>query len=112
MGHAHVGAVHLLIGLAREERGAASTILAGLGHDAHSIRENVGFVVGMEENPEGVDIAPEMTPRLIHILETAESERIKRQSHETGTLLLLLALVREREGVAVMLLETPGVGLE
>jgi hypothetical protein len=29
-----------------------------------------------------------------------------------GTIHLLLALVREREGIAVMLLEVPGVALE
>jgi ATP-dependent Clp protease ATP-binding subunit ClpA len=112
MGHAHVGTEHLLIGLSREEHGAASTVLAGLGHDAGSLRAKTDFIVGTDENPDDFDSEVEFTPRIVHIFETAESERLKRQLSEIGTLLLLYALVREREGVAVMLLETPGVGLE
>lgn len=112
LGHAHCGTEHLLIGLAREERGAAAQVLSSLGLTAAQLRQSVAFIAGCGQprSPDSED--PPLSPRLSHVLEVAAQEAKKRGQSLIGTLHLLLALVREREGLAVMLLESPGVGLE
>lgn len=112
LGHAHCGTEHLLIGLAREEQGAAAQVLSSLGITAGQIRQSVAFIAGHGQPllPDNGD--PPVTPRLNRVLETAAQEAKKRGQAVIGTLHLLLALLREREGLAVMLLESPGVGLE
>jgi ATP-dependent Clp protease ATP-binding subunit ClpC len=111
LAHPYVGTEHLLIGLAREERGAASRVLASLDLTADSLRDSIVFITGRGDGDPPPD-DPALTPRLERILEAAEKEAHRRQQTQIGTLHLLLALVREREGVAVMLLEVPGVALE
>ncbi|HKG25223.1 MAG TPA: Clp protease N-terminal domain-containing protein [Thermomicrobiales bacterium] len=111
LAHAYVGTEHLLIGLAREERGAASRVLASLDLTADQLRESIVFIGGRGESGPPSDDPP-LTPRLERVLEAAEKEASRRQQTQVATLHLLLALVREREGIAVMLLEVPGVALE
>ena len=111
LAHPYVGTEHLLIGLAREERGAAARVLASLELTAERIRESVVFIVGRGEGDPSIE-EPAPTPRLERILEAAEKEASRRQQSQVGTLHLLFALVRERSGIAVMLLEVPGVALE
>lgn len=110
LAHPYVGSEHLLIGLAREERGVAARVLASLDLSAERLRESIVFIGGRGEGPPTNDPAP--TPRLQRILEAAEKEATRRQQPQVGTIHLLLALVREREGIAVMVLEVPGVALE
>jgi ATP-dependent Clp protease ATP-binding subunit ClpC len=111
LAHPYVGTEHLLIGLAREQRGVAAQVLASLDLSAERLRESIVFIGGRGEvePPPG---EPTPTPRLQRILEAAEKEAARRQQTQVGTIHLLLALVREREGIAVMLLEVPGVALE
>jgi ATP-dependent Clp protease ATP-binding subunit ClpC len=111
LAHHYVGTEHLLIGLAREERGAAARVLASLDLTADQLRESVVFIGGRGEGEAPVE-EPTPTPRLERVLEAAEKEATRRKQSQVETLHLLLALVREREGVAVMLLEVPGVALE
>jgi ATP-dependent Clp protease ATP-binding subunit ClpC len=110
LAHPYVGSEHLLIGLAREERGVAARVLASLDLSAERLRESIVFIGGRGEGDPPAEPAP--TPRLERILEAAEKEAARRQQSPVGTIHLLLALVREREGIAVMLLEVPGVALE
>lgn len=112
LGHAHCGTEHLLIGLAREEQGAAAQVLSSLGITADQLRQSVAFVAGRSQTPLPDNEDPPFSPRLSRVLETATQEAKKRGQNVVGTLHLLLALLREREGLAVMLLESPGVGLE
>jgi ATP-dependent Clp protease ATP-binding subunit ClpC len=111
LAHPYIGTEHLLIGLAREERGVAARVLASLDLSAEQLRDAIVFIAGRGEVPPPTD-EPAPTPRLERVLETAEKEASRRQQAQVGTIHLLLALVREREGIAVMLLEVPGVALE
>lgn len=112
LGHAHCGTEHLLIALAREEQGAAAQVLASLGITADQLRQSVAFIAGHGQPRSPGSEDPPLTPRLNRVLEAAAQEAKKRGQSVAGTLHLLLALLREREGLAVMLLESPGVGLE
>ncbi len=112
LGHAHLGTEHLLIALAREEQGAAARVLSSLGITADQLRNSVAFIAGRGEPLPADSQEPSPTPRLSRVLESAAQEAKKRSHNVVSTLHLLLALLREREGLAVMLLESPGVGLE
>jgi ATP-dependent Clp protease ATP-binding subunit ClpC len=111
LAHPYVGTEHLLIGLAREERGVAARVLASLDLSAERLRESIVFIGGLGAGDSPAD-DPVPTPRLERVLAAAEKEATRRQQSQVGTIHLLLALVREREGIAVMLLEVPGVALE
>ncbi len=111
LGHAYVGTEHLLIGLAREERGAAAMVLGTIDVTADRLRASLVFVLGRGDGDRAGNALPH-SPRLDRVLEAAGKEALRRSQPQIGTLHLLLALVREREGVAVTLLEVPGVGLE
>lgn len=112
LGHAHLGTEHLLIALAREEQGAAARVLSSLGFTADQLRNSVAFIAGRGQPLLPDNHEPSPTPRLNRVLESAAQEAKKRSHAVVSTLHLLLALLREREGLAVMLLESPGVGLE
>jgi ATP-dependent Clp protease ATP-binding subunit ClpC len=112
LGHAYVGTEHLLVGLARQEDGVAARALAALDLSADTIRDRVTFIGGRGN---GAAYDPDelpFSPRLRHVLVSAEHEALKRGHTEIGTIHLLVALVRERTGLAVMLLDVPGHGLE
>jgi ATP-dependent Clp protease ATP-binding subunit ClpA len=47
MGHNHIGTEHLLLGLMREEEGAAASILRDLEIDADTVRNAVRAIVGV-----------------------------------------------------------------
>lgn len=112
LGHAHLGTEHLLIALAREEQGAAAHVLSSLGITADQLRHSVAFIAGRGQPLPADSQEPSPTPRLSRVLESAAQEAKKRGHQVVSTLHLLLALLREREGLAVTLLESPGVGLE
>ena len=110
LGHHYWGTEHLLIGLATTDGGVASRVLTDLGYTSEHLRGKIRFLIG-----DGTDAAQEgiaSSPRVERVLNAAKAECAKREETVVTTLHLLFALIKEREGVAVMLLETPGVGLE
>ena len=112
LGHPYVGTEHLLIALAREEGAAAARVLASLDLTAERLRDWVAFIAGRGEDRRNVAADPPHSPRLQRVLASAQKEAARRGQQQVDTLQLLLALVRERQGLAVVLLEAPGVGLE
>lgn len=111
LGEDYVGSDHLLIALAREPAGAAARVLNELDTGADLLRTRLTFVRGLgQTHPVGLPLPP--SPRFEHILQMAGIEAGRREDQCIGTLHLLLALVKERKGVGVFLLESPGVGLE
>lgn len=112
LGHGYVGTEHLLVGLAQQQDGVAARALAALQLSADTIHERVSFIAG-RGNGEVFDPAQlPMSPRLRHVLVAADHEAARRGQTEIGTIHLLVGLVRERAGLAVMLLHDPAVGLE
>ena len=111
-GAAYVGAAHLLIGLAESGETAAARVFDSLALTAAEVRARLVFVEGPAAKATPNGEALPLSPRAQRVLVAAEREGGKNGVREIGTLHLLHALIAEREGIAVFVLEEPGVGLE
>ncbi len=106
LGHGYIGSEHLLLGLLGERDSAAYKLLYARGADADKLKNAVAELGGGEAT---ALIPSDMTPRTKKIIE-ASSDISARYSHGyIGTEHLLLAIIEERDCVAVRLLESVGV---
>lgn len=103
LGHDYIGTEHLLLGLIREGEGVAIEILKNLGCDLDELKRSVEDAVRTTGDTMTIGDIP-LTKRAEKILKMAYMEAERYKSDVTGTEHLLLALVREREGVAAQVL--------
>ncbi len=103
LGHDYIGTEHLLLGLLREGEGIAIEILANLGCDLEELKKAIQDAVKTTGDTLTVGDIP-LTKRAEKILKMAYMEADKFKSDVTGTEHLLLALIREEEGVAAQIL--------
>ncbi|MDZ7331637.1 MAG: ATP-dependent Clp protease ATP-binding subunit [candidate division KSB1 bacterium] len=103
LGHDYIGTEHLLLGLIREGEGVAIEILKNLGCDIDELKRSVEDAVRTTGDTMTIGDIP-LTKRAEKILKMAYMEAERYKSDVTGTEHLLLALVREREGVAAQVL--------
>ena len=103
LGHDYIGTEHLLLGLIREGEGIAIEILRNVGCDLDEIKKSVEDAVRTTGDTMTIGDIP-LTKRAEKILKMAYMEAERYKSGVTGTEHLLLALVREREGVAAQVL--------
>ncbi|HOB20447.1 MAG TPA: Clp protease N-terminal domain-containing protein, partial [Candidatus Atribacteria bacterium] len=110
LGHNYVGTEHLLLGLLRESDGAAARALRGLGIDIDAVRDRIEALTGRGNYnfTEGFGY----TPRTKRIMELSIYEARNLGHNYVGTEHLLLALIREGEGVAARILMDFGVDLQ
>jgi len=110
LGHNYVGTEHLLLGLLREDEGAAAQVLMSMGVDRDKIREQVEKLVGKGSFnfTEGFGY----TPRTKRVMELSFYEARNLGHNYVGTEHLLLSLIREGEGVAARILKDSGVDLQ
>ena len=108
--HDYLGTEHLLLGVVREGEGVAATVLRELAIDLDTIREMVESYV-----PRGTYTSTiketQWTPRAKTVLELAREEARILHHQYIGTEHLLLALIREGEGVAAKVLRDIDVDL-
>ena len=110
LGHTYIGSEHLLLGLAYDSDSVASRILSARGISFVELRETIEEVSGS-----GVcsNVSPaDMTPRTKRIIEHSAIESNKKMSGNIGTEHLLLALLNEKESVAVKLIESCGASCD
>ena len=108
----HLRCEHLLLSLAAHASLAAGRVLAAVAITEEAIRGCLGFIEGgAPAHDPNSEVLP-LSPRSERILLAAEKECAKRGAPEIGTIHLLAALLAERDGLAVFVLEEPGVGLE
>lgn len=105
-GYPYVGTEHLLLGLILEGQGVAARVLAALGLDADKVRAAVAQIVEASQRP--VKDEPTLTPRTKRVMEISIDEARLMGHNYIGTEHLLLALVREGEGVAAHILNAYG----
>lgn len=103
LGHDYIGTEHLLLGLIREGEGIAIEILNNLGCDLDELKNSIEDAVKTTGDTMTVGDIP-LTKRAEKILKMAYIEAEKFKSNVTGTEHLLLALVRESDGVAAQVL--------
>lgn len=112
LGDPFVGTDHVLLALTSIESAAAKQVLDSLDMSTARLNELMRFIRGGERPASNGDCEYAYSPRLQRVLTAAAKESAKRSHGEIGTLHLLSGLLREKEGLAVFLLESPGVGLE
>jgi hypothetical protein len=103
--HSSVGTEHLLAALTLEKEGVAFGVLAGLGLTNERVRVRIVQIVGagaVVDDEHGHDRA--LTPRAERVLEMALREALSVGHNYIDTEHILLALVRENEGVAARIL--------
>ncbi len=109
MGHTYIGSEHLLLGLLKEEDGVAAHYLTENGAELEKVQDAVAQLSGVG-SPTSVSPS-NMTPRTKHILEASLYESQRNGQDYIGTEHLLLALLEERDCVAVRILEQLGVSV-
>ncbi len=103
MGHTYIGSEHLLLALLAEDAGFAAHYLKERGADFEKIKAAVAKNQGVG-SPSSVSPS-DMTPRTRSIIESSLREAQQYRQSYIGTEHLLLALLGERDSVAVQLLE-------
>ena len=109
LGHTYIGTEHLLLGLSYETDGIASRLLDGLGVTCQQLKDTVSEMTGIG-TPTMVG-AVDMTPRAKRILEVAAEEARKKNQSYIGTEYLLVAILGEKDCVAVRALEICGLSV-
>lgn len=127
LGHNYIGSEHLLLGIIRESNSKAIKVLTNLGIDLHALRDAIVDYVGPsggsrpadEEVTQTVGEAVPWTPRAEQILMSAHSEAGEMAPsprlappRPVDVEHLLVALLKEREGVAAQILAGFGVDYE
>jgi ATP-dependent Clp protease ATP-binding subunit ClpC len=108
LGHDYIGTEHLLLGLIREGEGIAIEILQSLGCDLDEVKAAIEDAGRASGDTMTIGNIP-FTKRAEKILKSAYVEADRHKSDIIGTEHLLLALVKEREGLAAQILNSFGV---
>ncbi len=106
--HNYIGTEHILLGLLGEGEGVAAKALMNLGIELDELRERIKSVLGGGE--EGSEVQG-ITPRTKTVFELSFEEARRLKHNYVGTEHLLLALIREHEGVAAQILISMGVDI-
>jgi len=108
LGHNYVGTEHLLLGLVQEDS-TASRALAQAGVEGADVLRQTERLVGRGDYQFTDSFG--YTPRTKKVIELSLYEAKTLNNNYIGTEHLLLALIREREGVAARILQDLGVDL-
>ena len=105
MGHDYIGTEHLLLGLIREGEGVAVEILRNLDMELDELKKAVEDAVRSTGGTITMGNIP-FTKRAERVLRVAAAEAERFKSNVIGTEHLLLALLRDGEGVAAQVLQS------
>jgi len=101
--HNYIGTEHILLGLLSEGGGVAEGVITSAGLSLETARTEVERMIGRgKSTPTG---PVPFTPRAKKILELSLREALEQKKNYIGTEHILLALLREGEGVAAQILE-------
>ena len=110
MGHGYIGSEHLLLGLIREGTGVAAQALAKANITEDLVVRKVEEAIGLNTPlPETTELS--LTPRSKRILELSAMEARRLGHNYIGTEHLLMAIIRDGDGVAAQILNAAGVNL-
>lgn len=110
LGHTFVGSEHLLYGLVIKEVSVSSTLLAKKG-----IRRTDVYNKLIEHDGQGesLRLSPEnFTPRLKKIIEYSMVQAQKLRHKQVGTEHLLLSILEQQEGYALLILKELGIDID
>ena len=107
--HNYIGTEHLLLGLIRAEEGLASKVLRQNDITEEQILNLIEQLINDSDVMEG-EVA-DYTPRAKRVLECSSREASRLNQTSIGTEHLLIALLREKDCIALRLLNTLGVSI-
>ncbi len=110
--HPYIGTEHLLLGLMALGEGIAIDILADLGVTPDNVRFAVEQAIRHGDGDTQTIGTRAYTPRAKKIFHMAMAEAVATNQEIVGTEHLLLALLRESEGVAAQVMDGLGVNAE
>ena len=108
LGHNYIGTEHLLMGIIKEGKGKAVTVLTNLGLNLETVKQSVEDYVATSGGTMTIGEVP-FTPRAKQILEVAANEAKEMKTQFVDVEHLLLALLKDKEGVAAQILAAFGV---
>ncbi|NLX03431.1 MAG: ATP-dependent Clp protease ATP-binding subunit [Syntrophomonadaceae bacterium] len=113
LNHPAIGTEHILLGLLKEGEGVGARALLNMGVDLEKVREEITRLIGIDGiNAERAAGDLPITPRAKKVFNLAFDEARLQGVNYVGTEHLLLALIREEEGVAGQVLISMGVRLD
>ena len=108
MGHTYIGTEHLLAGIVREDNGTGTKILQNSGVTLvkveNQIRSTIGVGIPTVLTPQ------DFTPKCKYVIELSVTIAKSQNVIYVGTEHLLLALIRQQESSATVILKNLGVG--
>ena len=110
--HDYIGTEHLLLALMTVPRAMGVRALEALGAAAPRIRDRVGHYIQPGNYEPGPNVHIPFTPRAKKVLELSLREAIQLGHDIIGTEHVLLALIREADGIAGQALADLGVHLD
>lgn len=110
MGHNYIGSEHLLLGLIREGSGVAAKVLSKSGITSEKVKEKINEYIGIGAPlPQQTELP--LTPRSKRILEMSALEARRLNHKYIGTEHILMAIIRDGDGVAAKILASSGINL-
>jgi ATP-dependent Clp protease ATP-binding subunit ClpC len=110
LGHNYIGTEHILLALIDEGQGVAAKALEAMGIDQDAARQRVVELTGRGQGASEGHI--HFTPQAKKLLELALREALQLGHHYIGTEHILLALIREGDGVGAQVLVGLGADLD
>lgn len=110
--HPYIGTEHILLGIMALGEGIAVDILVSLGTSVESVRFAVEQALGHGDGDTQILGARSYTPRTRKVFDLARAEAVSNGQDIVGTEHLLIALLKESEGVAAKVLNSLGVTLD
>ena len=104
-----IGTEHILLGILEEGGGTACAFLLSRGVDAEKVMAEVAKLITPTE-PLSIQGQLPYSPRSKRVLELADETAAQLHQEIIGTEHLLVALVKESEGIAAAVLKALGVG--
>ncbi|MBI5346331.1 MAG: ATP-dependent Clp protease ATP-binding subunit [Chlamydiae bacterium] len=111
LNHNYLGTEHVLLGLLKLGQGIAVNVLRNMNLGYDLIRSEVEKVVGFGSEIQ-VYGEPALTSKVKKVFEYANEEAANLNHNYVGTEHLLLALLRQTDGVAAQVLENPNIDLK
>ena len=111
MHHNYIGTEHILLGLLKEGSGVAACVLMDAGVEETRLVELIEDLIAPSSDVAVLD-RKGYSPRIQHIIETADQEAERFDNENIGTEHLLIALLKEADCAGVRLLNTLGVNIQ
>ena len=110
LNHSYIGTEHILLGLIHEGEGVAAKALESLSISLEAVRNQVEEIIGQGGSSPSGHIP--FTPRAKKVLELSLREAIRLRQNFIAPEHILLGILREGEGLAMLIMRDKGVDFD